>query len=870
MNVQVSRARQIARGVLALLLAGLFLSVLAEPAAAAHTAPWRWKRVAGSLSWSGGLPFAQQQELTLYCPAGYRPVFMEWSGVGGNGFVVQANYVDYSGNWGHLLISYPAFLPQSRLEATLNCVHGDDIGAVTTAGVTLGRSGTRSGGYVTCPNGWGPLSFGADWEGFDASKRIDFTAPTENGWYATGYDGESNSHLYLEVHCVSTAVLAGAVLADNQATGLAGQDVSLTATCPAGTRAAGTGAFQYNVGGSVDPFDVTQGTVHTTMALIAAGSWGSRVHAMMPSSGGLTWLVARAWCVPAATPTLTVSPPPSDVHVPTVSYSFSATDPAGEALHYSCALDTDNAPCDPGTTNTISNLALGPHTLTIQVLNDSFMPDAESHDFWVSTAPPAPTMSGTIPQAASASVNFTSSGDGASPITGYTAECASTDGGVSSTASGPTSPLSVPGLTAGRHYHCRVRATNGVGDGPFSTYGDLVLVGGTPAGPIVTGSTPSPGSVSVAFTPGADSGSPATAFMVECISTDGGATGTTPGSESPIAVSGLTNGRYYKCHVRATNAVGAGPYGGYGPTVLVADVPAGPSVTGGTVAPGQIAVAFTPGPDGGSAVTEYVAVCTSTDGGAAGTASGGASPIVVGPLTRGRQYRCQVRATNAAGTGTFGAEGPAVTMPDVPGRPKVTLSQPLSPKKLKVAAVVVGNGGSKVTSYRVVCTSANGGKRGTATGPRSPLRIKGLTPGKVYRCKVRASNVLGPGAWSRKGPKVRLPVARGSISSPSEHRPQHQGQQQRRAAEDRGPQGGVPQRGEGVDLGLRSTGAGVLVAGGSGVGDLAVGVRAHRPGQGLHRLHDTDTGQLRRVVQRARGRDEESRGDLRGVVVREP
>ena len=59
------------------------------------------------------------------------------------------------------------------LETALNCVHGDDIGAVTTASVTAGRVGSRSGGFVDCPNGWGPLSAGVDWEGFNIAKRID-------------------------------------------------------------------------------------------------------------------------------------------------------------------------------------------------------------------------------------------------------------------------------------------------------------------------------------------------------------------------------------------------------------------------------------------------------------------------------------------------------------------------------------------------------------------------------------------------------------------------------------------------------------------------------------------------------------------------
>jgi predicted RNA-binding protein with TRAM domain len=844
-----TRTWQVARAALALLLAMLFLSVLAEPAAAAHGAPWRWKRVFGT---GYNMPPGAQQEVTIFCPAGYRPVSLEWSAVGGVGFVVQANFLDYTGNWGRLLIYNPPGKPESRVVPVLNCVHGDDIGAVTTASVTLGRSGSRSGGWVDCPSGWVPLSFGADWEGSHVSKRIDFSSPTATGWYATGLDLESNTHLHLEVHCVFNSVFAGAQLVENQTTEPANQEVTLTAPCPAGKRTVGAGAFEYPVDGSVDPFNVNHGTTHSTTELLAAGSWGATVVATMPATGTRTWLVVRAWCVPASTPVLTVSAPSGTLHVHTISYSFSATDPVGESLFFSCSLDGDEAPCTPGVTNTVSGLSVGGHNLAIQVLNDSRMGDFEVHNFNITTAPDAPTVTGSTPSSGAVSVAFTTPSSNGDPITGYTAECASTDGGATGTGSVTSSPVQVSGLTNGRHYHCRVRATNGVGDSPYSGYDATVLVGAVPAGPTVTGSAPSSGSVSVTFTPGSDGGSPATGFAAECVSTDGGGTGTTSGAGSPLAVAGLTNGKHYRCHVRATNAVGPGDYGAYGATVLVADVPAGPTVTGSVASPGTVSVAFAPGGDGGSPVTGFTAECVSTDGGATAaasggaspisvgaltkgkhygcrvratntvgdgafsalgpavltpdvpagptvtgsvpspgtvsvafipgsdggnpvtgfnaecvstdggvtaSASGGASPISVGPLTKGKHYGCRVRATNAVGDGTFGGLGLTVLTPDVPGKPVVSMTKALSPTKLKVAAVVVETGGSPVTSFRVSCRSTNGGKPGKANGPKGPFRVKNLTPGKTYRCQVRGTNALGEGAWSKKGPKVTMPKA---------------------------------------------------------------------------------------------------------------
>jgi hypothetical protein len=187
-------------------------------------------------------------------------------------------------------------------------------------------------------------------------------------------------------------------------------------------------------------------------------------------------------------------------------------------------------------------------------------------------APSAVSVTASVPAAGAVTVSFGPGSDGGSPILQYGLQCVSTDGGVGGSATGSTSPTKVLGLTGGKHYHCRVRATNAVGTGPFGGYGATVLVpvATTPPGTPVTGSVPSARAVSVSFgAPASDGGSPILQYAAQCVSTDGGISGSTTGTGSPIKVLGLTSGKHYHCHVRATNAVGTGPYGGYGATVLV-------------------------------------------------------------------------------------------------------------------------------------------------------------------------------------------------------------------------------------------------------------------------------------------------------------
>jgi hypothetical protein len=74
------------------------------------------------------------------------------------------------------------------------------------------------------------------------------------------------------------------------------------------------------------------------------------------------------------------------------------------------------------------------------------------------TVPDAPTLASAEPGDGRALLSFTANGDGGSGITGYTASCGALN------QSGPSSPITVSGLTNGTVYSCSVVATNAVGD----------------------------------------------------------------------------------------------------------------------------------------------------------------------------------------------------------------------------------------------------------------------------------------------------------------------------------------------------------------------------------------------------------------------
>lgn len=188
-------------------------------------------------------------------------------------------------------------------------------------------------------------------------------------------------------------------------------------------------------------------------------------------------------------------------------------------------------------------------------------------------------------------------------------------------------------------------------------------------------------------------------------------------------------------------------------TIELITTPGAPTVTSTAPAAGAITVSFSPGSNGGSAVTSYLSQCGSSDGGTSGTTTGTTSPLTVTGLTAAKTYRCRVRAINGAGTGAYGAYSSPVVLPAVPPAPSVTTTTG-GAQKVTVAFAPNGDGGSSISSYQVQCTSTDGGTNRSASGTASPLTVTGLSAGKTYRCRVRASNTVGTGAYGAYGANV--------------------------------------------------------------------------------------------------------------------
>ena len=449
-----------------------------------------------------------------------------------------------------------------------------------------------------------------------------------------------------------------------------------------------------------------------------------------------------------------------------VNLALAATDGQTGMMDMRISVDGvfDSETWEPYSTSGTATLpeGAGTKTVTVQFRNNAGAVSTASDtiDYAPATVPEAPTVTDSTPSAGAVTVAFTPGADGGSPVDTFYAQCVSTNGGDNGITTGTTSPITVTGLSGGKDYHCRVKARNAIGTGPYGAFGDTVTVPtSVPAAVTVTDSTPAGGRVTVAFTPGSDGGDPINLYYAQCVSTDGGVTQVVTGTSSPITVTGLTGNKNYRCRVKARNGVGVGPYGSYGATVLVppATVPGQPSVTSSTPGVNKVTVAFTPGSDGGSPINLYYAQCVSSNGGVNKIVTGTSSPIVVRPVSGEKDYRCRVKARNAVGIGSYGAYGTTVTIPtSAPDAPTVTSSTP-GPNRVTVAFTPGLNGGSPVTLFYAQCVSTNGGTNKVVTGGASPIAVTGLTSGRNYHCRVKARNAIGIGAYGSYGTTVGVP-----------------------------------------------------------------------------------------------------------------
>lgn len=273
-----------------------------------------------------------------------------------------------------------------------------------------------------------------------------------------------------------------------------------------------------------------------------------------------------------------------------------------------------------------------------------------------------------------------------------------------------------------------------------------------PGPPTAVVATAGDASASVAFSPPASNGGSAI-FEYVATSTPGGVTGS--GANSPIPVTGLTNGTAYTFTVHATNGVGDSAESVASNSVTPATVPGAPTIGVATPGDGTATLNWSaPASDGGSAITGYVAkLHRASDNVEIGSQSlGVVTTYQFGGLANGTAVYGKVAASNAVGTGALSAASNAVTPasgPTVPGTPTIGAATAGNAAATANWTAPGSNGGSAITGYEVKTYDGAGALLATdAVGVVLTFTKTGLTNGTAVKFKVAAVNAVGTGAQS--------------------------------------------------------------------------------------------------------------------------
>ena len=306
-------------------------------------------------------------------------------------------------------------------------------------------------------------------------------------------------------------------------------------------------------------------------------------------------------------------------------------------------------------------------------------------------------------------------------------------------------------------YNCPFHDSGGDGAGTGGDGGDD---GSPPGAPRDLSANPGNPRVSLSWAPGSDNGSPITGYDLR-MSSDGGQTWSRwrpiAGSDADTVshtVTGLTNGISYSFELRARNAHGPGAPASV--SAIPATTTSAPRNLSANPGNPRVTLSWTPGPDGGSPITNYELRLSSDDGQTwshwrpiPGSDARTTSHTVTG-LTNGTTYSFQVRARNAQGAGAVASVDatPATT----PGAPR-GLSADTADGRVTLSWSTAPDGGSAITGYEVRRNSDGGRTWFPSWQPvagsdvdTTSHTVTGLANGITHSFQVRARNARGAGA----------------------------------------------------------------------------------------------------------------------------
>lgn len=350
-------------------------SLVAATPAQAVMEPWRWVRVDQTVN----IPALSDAEIAVPCPAGYVPVTGGWHS-SNNAVWLKRHYADRFTN-NYVLLIHNWTNTVRPVYPTAWCAHADDVGGIVWVSNDFTEVNNRAGGTTTCPEGYGVIAGGADWYTF-GDRHVEYSGPTPagDGWFASGTSAAVNDTLAIEVGCIPDAALQGEQVVTAVTDVGSNTDVVRTASCPAGMRVL-TGGGWAGPSGTSQRDTAYRGDMYRS---VAGNAWSWSAGAIVTAGSRFTSI---ALCIPQSIPVVTLTQVPPKLHTSgSGTFAFTASDPAGEALTYGCAIGV-SVPCSPGQVS-FGPLTDGAKTLIVSATNAEGRLTSQTYQFVIDTTSP--------------------------------------------------------------------------------------------------------------------------------------------------------------------------------------------------------------------------------------------------------------------------------------------------------------------------------------------------------------------------------------------------------------------------------------------------------------------------------------------------
>ena len=378
-------------------------------------------------------------------------------------------------------------------------------------------------------------------------------------------------------------------------------------------------------------------------------------------------------------------------------------------------------------------------------------------------------------------ITWTAPANNGSPITGYTVQWSKADatGDFNSFTdlAGCVDVLTLScthsSLINGDTYKYQVKATNAVGDSPWSMSDEVVVASLPPSAPTNAQATSSAGVTTVTWDLASSNGSVITGYTVEFAKKDvsndvyGDWTfvsgcATDDATLTTCDHSDLTSDDIYKYRVSATYSGGNGAWTEIGDTTVVANIPSTIGQPSIMSANGINTITWSAPANNGSAITGYTVwfkrntnLGWTIDWMEACTTTGETSCDHMG-LNKDDEYKYYVTATNGIGSSTPSQESATqAVVAGVPGLPS-TLLVVSADGTNDISWGASEQNGSPVTGYTVQWSKADAtGDYGVYTDLLDCVGTTGLScahpnliGGDKYKYQVKATNIVGDSGWA--------------------------------------------------------------------------------------------------------------------------